>query len=117
MDLLRTLTNHDFDVLASSLAQRLRSLPSGRASHRPGVVQRRARHGSIESAVLHTLVLADGPLLIRQVELEIERQLGGAVAHSSVKAALSKLTAQGLVFRRRRGMYGARIDTKRRKIG
>lgn len=114
MDLLRTLTNPAFHVLASSLAQRLRSLPSGRPSLRPGIVERRARHGSIERAVLQALVLADGPLLVRQVEVAVERQLDGAVSHPSVKAALSKLTADGLLFRRRRGLYGARISVKRR---
>ena len=91
----------------------LRSTPSVRSSDRSGVAQRRAAMARLSGPCCR-LVLADGPLLVGQVELEVERQLGGAVSHASVKAALSKRTGEGLLFRQRRGLYGARVDTNRR---
>lgn len=107
MDLLRTLTNPEFDGLATSLTQRMRSGPSARSSPRPHPPPRRARYGSIERSVLQVLEQADRPMTVAEVCAQIERQLGGALSYGSVKASLSRLNrgASPVVKRIRRSTY------------
>ena len=110
MDLLRTLTNHDFDVLATSLVRLLRSSPPGAppARETPHLPPRRARMGSVDRAVLHVLELADGPLHVSAVHAEIERHTAESVNYASVKSCLARLAsgASPSISRLSRGLYG-----------
>jgi hypothetical protein len=113
VELLGALSNQELQERLQRLSGKLDRLVASQAPRRQSVrADTILRPGLLPRLIMQAFQEAPGPLLVREVQDEVEALLGRPVARSSVKNWLAKHAGRGheLFVRLGRGRYGLNSD-------